>query len=90
MIECLLVGVETLGSDACYGEMQLHHLITQQRLRHNHLPTDDSRIMVPVCARHHESVSNGSIKIPWAKIPAQALEFADEFDILWSLERDHP
>ena len=78
---------------ACQGEVQLCHLIKQQRLRDYHVPEEaiwDQRVLVPGCERHHNALDKTrTLRVPRVALPPEVEEYAAEHQLLWSLDRDY-
>lgn len=43
-----------------------------------------------LCAYHHARHENWTQRVPYELLPGDALEFAEELDLLWLLEREYP
>lgn len=76
----------------CSGPIEGHHLITQQSLRkrgHSH-DVWDIRNGLGVCQRAHRRHTSAKERIPYEKIPQEAIEFAREIGVEWHLDRYYP
>lgn len=91
-------------SDApCDGELVAAHLIPKQRIKRElrgYMPVAlklivwDERVWVPVCGGptgiggHHGMLDGRSLLVPRSALPAGLEEFAQEYGLVWSLDRD--
>lgn len=78
------------------GKPDRAHLIPLQRIkraRNPEVPEDqwwDPRVIVPLCRAHHHKFDNGFIKIARDDLAKTGVEeFAIEFGLSWSLDRDY-
>lgn len=75
----------------CSGRVQGHHVVSQQALRRRGLasprPLWDLRNKLDVCVTAHDLHTRAIVPIPFELVPAEALEFAREHDLLWWVER---
>lgn len=80
-----------LWHDDCEGDLQAHHVVTQQHLRKHGLTRYawDRRIGMTVCElghrRHHASVQ----RIPFDVIPLEVVRFVNEIGLGWYFERHY-
>lgn len=76
----------------CRGQVQAHHVISQECLRKHGFSTRlmDLRNRLPVCEHRHEQHTNRFRPIPRELLPASAFEFADETGLGWWLDRQYP
>ena len=75
--------------DECEGEVQAHHVITQQQLRHYGL---DELLWDPangaaVCELHHRRHHNRRQPLLLEFLPARCLVFAAKQELGWIIER---
>lgn len=83
----------------CDGPLDAHHLIKKQRIR-VHVSTleeperlramYDPRIGIPVCRRHHHELEHGFKPMFYEDLPQAAIEYARDWGLEWSLDRDFP
>jgi hypothetical protein len=78
-----------LAFGGCEGEVQAHHVITQQQLRGRGLEelTWDPQNGAAVCYRHHRRHHNRAEPIPVAALPERCRRFAYDHDLQWFLDR---
>ena len=84
----------------CEGEIEAHHLIPKQRIKH--LPRAmfdpkqkramirDDRNGIPLCHKHHHQVTVRFIYLPPEAVPPETHEFAIEHRLEWALEAEVP
>jgi hypothetical protein len=89
-----------LACGDCDGPVEAHHVVPKQRVKHwlgfmEIAPEDlwpivwDDRNGVPLCRdRHHHLVTVGALKLPAWKVPLAVYDFAAQYDLGWSLDRD--
>ena len=81
-----------MAPDGCDGDLQAHHIITQQKLRQ--VGRDDLRWDVrnglTLCERHHRRHTRALARVPFELLRPEALEFADEVGLAWTLDRYYP
>lgn len=73
----------------CGGDVQAHHVVTQQQLREEGLEPllwDPSNGMA-VCDRAHDRHHSGHERIPRDRIPQRCLDFAARHDLSRYLDR---
>ena len=73
----------------CEGDVQAHHVITQQQLRSEDLEDLlwDPANGAAVCERHHRRHHNRRESIFRDRLPARCVKFAVEFDLDQYLDR---
>jgi hypothetical protein len=49
----------------------------------------DPRVGVSGCRKHHSLLDNGAIKIKRQHLPACVEEYAEQYGLGWSLDRDY-
>lgn len=89
----------------CDGPMDAHHLVSKQRIKRDwphplwfpdgDLPTTAAVLMdvrngVIVCRRHHDLLERRLVVPSRAELPEDAVEFAEEVGMGWSIDRDYP
>lgn len=86
---CVLKGVR---DDRCEGDLQAHHVITQQQLRKRGLSDVawDVRNGMGLCERHHRRHTNATERIPYELVSAGTHEFAAELELGWLIDRYYP
>lgn len=76
----------------CDGRMDPCHLIKAQVVRRE-VGTEhiwDPRLIVPGCRRHHSMLDHSrQLRIPRALLPSAVEEFAEEFELVYWLEREY-
>lgn len=83
----------------CDGPIDPAHLLPKQRLKviaKNKFPGDEDKQRelvwspsngVPLCRDAHHKLDNGFIRIYWHQLPAEAHQFAAEWDLEWEMEQ---
>lgn len=73
----------------CEGELQAHHVITQQHLRKRGLGNVlwDRRIGVTVCEKAHRRHTLAIERIPRDCLPVEVETFVQSLELGWMLER---
>lgn len=73
----------------CEGDLQAHHVVTQQHLRKRQLSRHawDRRIGVIVCERGHRRHHSARERIPVDCLPSEVVAFVTELGLDWYLER---
>lgn len=76
------------GSE-CEGDLQAHHVVTQQQLRRHGL---DELLWDPdngaaVCERHHRRHHSGREPIWRDYLPTRCLAFAERVGLVWLIDR---
>ena len=76
----------------CEGELQAHHVITQQSLRRRDMANLlwDTRNGFCACEKSHRRHTLAVERIPRWKLPQHAIEFATEIGLDWQIERYYP
>ena len=82
----------------CDGRLIRGHLIPKQRVKREAKAADvwDARCWVPCCGGptgiggHHGMLDGGKIRLTRAELPPAVEEFAAEYGLVWSLQRDYP
>lgn len=87
------------GGD-CDGPLDAAHWIPAQRLRaHTGTLSEeeklrcvyDPRVARPLCRRHHHRVDHFfEPPVFYEQLPQELIEYAEEWRLGWSLERDYP
>lgn len=82
----------------CQGPLVRVHLIPRQLLRREHLPQLDPRTYVYACGGitggpggHHGMLDQGNrrLRIRYEDLPPKLIEFAEEHNLVWWLEREY-
>lgn len=73
----------------CEGDLQAHHVVTQQHLRKRGLSRHawDRRIGLTVCERGHRRHHSALERIPFNVLPSEVVSFVTELGLDWYLER---
>lgn len=76
----------------CRGRLQGHHIIAKQALKKRglRLYLFDLRNRLTVCEGRHQQHEKALHRIPRSLLPAAALAFAEELDLLHLIERYYP
>ena len=92
----------TLGGspkNGCSGPLEAHHLVPAQRIRAHvaTMPEEDRlravydpRIAIPLCSKHHHEITHGFRAFFYEDLPPAAFEYAREWRLEWSIDRDYP
>ena len=73
----------------CEGELQAHHVVTQQHLRKRGFGdwAWDRRIGVTVCERAHRRHHSARERIPFDSLPLEVVRFVEKLGLAWYFER---
>jgi hypothetical protein len=85
--------MEGVGRVECDGDLEAHHLVTQQQLRKIHASEEqrwDVRNGMALCERHHRRHTRALERVPFDVLRSEALEFAREIGLGWILEKYYP
>jgi len=83
---CIMAG---LSPTECSDDVQAHHVITQQQLRHLGMADHvwDVENGAALCETHHRRHHNRHEPIPWSILPARCRRFANDLGIAYLLGR---
>jgi hypothetical protein len=77
----------------CEGDLEAHHILTQQQLRRIKATDEqmwDVRNGMALCERHHRRHTRALARVPFSLLSPEALEFAEECRLAWVLDRYYP
>lgn len=81
-----------MGPDGCDGNLEAHHVVTQQQLRK--IGRDDLRWDVrnglTLCERHHRRHTRALTRVPFELLRPENVAFAEELGVVWILGRYYP
>jgi hypothetical protein len=87
---CQMNGV---GRVECDGDLEGHHIITQQQLRKVDATEEqrwDVRNGMALCERHHRRHTRALERVPFHLLRLEAFEFAEELKVGWLLAKYYP
>jgi hypothetical protein len=83
---------QKIGREADLRRIEGHHVLAKRHLRANGYSDRiwDVRNGMALCKYHHDRHERWMQRVPFALVPDDAVEFADELGLLPLLEGEHP